>query len=154
LTFLRNIDFAILGTITFNDSPDWWVGKTFNYAFQSASLFWRFGGTNVRIHGAGRGTIDGRGQSYWNRIPANSAVLRPILLGFDGLKQSSITDLNYINPPGWFHFLANSTDVLFSDLTMVVNQLNASAPAKVRSYTNMSMHVRLIIRQAAKRILL
>lgn len=60
LTFLVNVDFAILGTIKFKDDLNYWQANTFQYPFQSASLFWRFGGRDVNIYGAGTGVIDGR----------------------------------------------------------------------------------------------
>lgn len=108
LTFLNNIDIAISGTILFDDSPGHWINKTFNYAFQGASLLWRFvGGVNMRIYGNGLGTIDGQGQTYWNELKTDFSVLRTILIATDGLKQSSISRLNLVNPPNWFHLIAN-----------------------------------------------
>lgn len=60
LTFLANIDFAILGNIKFKDDLTYWQAHAFQYAFQSASLFWRFGGRDVNIYGLGTGSIDGK----------------------------------------------------------------------------------------------
>lgn len=59
LTFLKDIDFAILGTIYFSDDITIWPSQVFQYPFQGASFFWRFGGENVRIYGNGQGVIDG-----------------------------------------------------------------------------------------------
>lgn len=59
LTFLNNIDFAIWGNITFKKDIDLWTTQAFQYTFQTASLFWRFGGNNVNIYGDGKGVIDG-----------------------------------------------------------------------------------------------
>lgn len=59
LTFLANIDFAILGNIKFKDDLTYWQAHAFQYSFQSASLFWRFGGRDVNIYGLGTGSIDG-----------------------------------------------------------------------------------------------
>jgi galacturan 1,4-alpha-galacturonidase len=59
LTFLVNVDFAILGTIKFKDDLTYWQANTFKYSFQTASLFWRFGGRDVNIYGGGTGVIDG-----------------------------------------------------------------------------------------------
>ncbi|KAL2126346.1 hypothetical protein VTI74DRAFT_1139 [Chaetomium olivicolor] len=130
LTFLRNVDFAIFGTIYFKDDIAHWQGKTFNYPYQSVSLFWRFGGSDVNIYGGGKGVIDGLGQTYWNAMVADKAVLRPILLGTDGLHRASITGLKMTNSPNWFNFISNSTNILVSDLFLDVVQKNASAPAK------------------------
>lgn len=156
LTFLRDIDFAILGTIYFSDDIGIWPKQTFHYPFQSASMFWRFGGSNVRIYGLGEGVIDGMffssfffslssflfykihltivglGQTYWTAMVTDSSVERPILFGTDGLHNSSISGINMRNPPNWFNFISNSTNVIISDMNLTVTSLNASAPAKVR----------------------
>lgn len=60
LTFLVNIDFAILGNIQFKDDLTYWQANAFQYKFQSVSLFWRFGGRDVNIYGLGTGVIDGK----------------------------------------------------------------------------------------------
>ncbi|OLN81756.1 Exopolygalacturonase A 2 [Colletotrichum chlorophyti] len=130
LTFLDHIDFAIFGTIFFTAESGHWVGKTFNYPYQSASLFWRFGGSNVNIYGGGKGTVDGLGQAYWDAMVTDKNILRPILFGTDGLEQSSITGLRMHNSPGWFNIITNSSNVLISDLVLDVEQKNKSAPAK------------------------
>jgi galacturan 1,4-alpha-galacturonidase len=43
LTFLKAIDFAILGTITLKDDVVYWQTHGWVYQFQTAFLFWRFG---------------------------------------------------------------------------------------------------------------
>ncbi|CAK7236998.1 hypothetical protein SBRCBS47491_009827 [Sporothrix bragantina] len=118
LTFLKNIDFAILGTIYFSDDIGIWPSQTFNYPYQTASLFWRFGGSNVRIYGLGKGVIDGLGQTYWTAMVTDSSVERPILFGTDGLHDSSISGINMRNPPGWFNFISNSTNVIITDMNL------------------------------------
>lgn len=65
LTFLNNIDFAIWGNITFKKDIDLWTTQAFQYTFQTASLFWRFGGNNVNIYGDGKGVIDGEYFFSW-----------------------------------------------------------------------------------------
>jgi galacturan 1,4-alpha-galacturonidase len=59
LTFLQNIDLAILGTIYIKDDVEYWQTRTFKYAYQGANLFWRIGGQDVNIFGLGHGVIDG-----------------------------------------------------------------------------------------------
>jgi galacturan 1,4-alpha-galacturonidase len=60
LTFLDDVDFAIWGNITFKQDIDLWPTQAFQYSYQSASMFWRFGGKNVNIYGDGKGVIDGK----------------------------------------------------------------------------------------------
>ncbi|KAF9870663.1 exopolygalacturonase [Colletotrichum karsti] len=130
LTFLDHIDFAIFGTINFGNDVTFWPGKTFNYPYQSVSLFWRFGGTDVNIYGGGHGVIDGLGQAFWDAMVVDKNVLRPTLLGTDGLHRSTITGISMRNSPGWFNFISNSSNVLISDFDLNVLQTNKSAPAK------------------------
>ncbi|KAL0941967.1 Exopolygalacturonase A 2 [Colletotrichum truncatum] len=130
LTFLDHVDFAIFGKIYFKGDPKHWPGKTFNYPFQSVSLFWRFGGSDVNIYGGGQGIIDGLGQAYWDAMVLDKNVLRPTLFGTDGLHRSTITGLKMRNSPGWFNFISNSSNILVSDISLDVEQKNKSAPAK------------------------
>ncbi|KAE8415523.1 pectin lyase fold/virulence factor [Aspergillus pseudocaelatus] len=130
LTFLSNIDFAIWGNISFKQDLELWPTQAFQYAFQTASMFWRFGGENVNIYGDGKGVIDGAGQFWWSAMVQNSSVMRPCLLGTDGLHHATISGLTMLNPPGWFNLIANSTDILVSDITMLVGSALPDAPAK------------------------
>jgi galacturan 1,4-alpha-galacturonidase len=75
----------------------------------------------------------GLGNTYWQAMVSDSTVFRPILLGTDGLHNSSITDLTMRNPPNWFNIIANSTDILVSNMTLSVVVASSSAPAKVRA---------------------
>ncbi|PSN70782.1 polygalacturonase [Corynespora cassiicola Philippines] len=130
LTFLNNINFAILGHIVFRDDIEIWPGQAFDYPFQSASMFWRFGGSNVNIYGAGKGVIDGLGQTYWTAMKANPSVKRPTLFGTDGLHKATISGLTMKNPPGWFNLYTNSTNILVSDMVLDVVQNDTNFPAK------------------------
>ncbi|GKT80662.1 LOW QUALITY PROTEIN: exopolygalacturonase [Colletotrichum tofieldiae] len=130
LTFLKHIDFAILGTIVFSDDVKYWQTNTFAYRYQNINLMWRFGGEDVNIYGLGQGLIEGLGQTWWNANVVNSTVVRPLLLGTDGLKGGSITGLNMRNSPNWFNIIANSSDILISDMNLVVEVTNKTSPAK------------------------
>ncbi|KAF6813986.1 polygalacturonase [Colletotrichum plurivorum] len=130
LTFLKHIDFAILGTVVFNDDVEYWQTNTFAYRYQNVNLMWRFGGEDVNIYGLGQGTIEGLGQTWWNALKGNSTVVRPLLLGTDGLKGGSITGLNMRDSPNWFNIIANSSDILISDMNLSVKVTNATSPAK------------------------
>ncbi|KAI8205374.1 Exopolygalacturonase A [Colletotrichum sp. SAR 10_65] len=133
LTFLKHIDFAILGTIVFNDDVKYWQTNTFAYRYQNVNLMWRFGGEDVNIYGLGKGTIDGLGQTWWNALAGNSTVVRPLLLGTDGLKGGSITGLKMINSPNWFNIIANSSDILISDMDLSVVVTNNCVSFKPNS---------------------
>jgi len=129
LTFLNAVDIIIAGEVSFTPDIPFWTGKgnTFDYAFQSAALFWQIGGIDVNIYGGG--TINGNGQVWWDAMVTNSTLQRPILVGIMGLQGGSVTDLKLINPPNWFHFVANSSGVIFDNLNLTALS-NNSNPAK------------------------
>jgi galacturan 1,4-alpha-galacturonidase len=151
LTFLDNIDFAILGNIKFKDDLTYWQAHAFQYSFQSASLFWRFGGRDVNIYGQGTGSIDGDflslplvllkplkltcqlglGNTWWAAWATNNSVARPILFGTDGLHGATISGLTLLNPPNWFNFISNSSEIIISDMNLSAISNNASVPVKV-----------------------
>ncbi|KAL2802361.1 putative exopolygalacturonase A [Aspergillus granulosus] len=130
LTFLNNIDFAIYGNVSFKHDIDLWPTQAFEYEFQASSMFWRFGGKNVNIYGGGKGVIDGRGQYWWSAMATDKTVMRPCLFGADGLHHATVSGLTVLDPPGWFNLIANSSDILISDMTMLVGKALQGAPAK------------------------
>jgi galacturan 1,4-alpha-galacturonidase len=126
LTFLNAVDIVIAGEVSFTPDIPYWTGNSFKYTYQTASLFWQIGGTDVNIYGGG--TINGNGQIWWDAMVTNSTLQRPILMGIIGLQSGSISNLKLINPPNWFHFVANSSDLIFDNmnLTALSNDTNAA----------------------------
>ena len=126
LTFLEAVDFVIQGEVSFTSDINFWLVNTFQYTYQSAALFWQIGGQDVNIYGGG--TINGNGQVWWDRIPTNSTILRPILLGIMGMQSGTISNLKMINPPNWFHLVANSSDLIFDKMSLIAmpNDTNAA----------------------------
>ncbi|GFF57893.1 probable exopolygalacturonase X [Aspergillus udagawae] len=128
LTFLEHIDVAITGTISFGTDLPYWTEHSFKYAYQDLSAFWRFGGKDVNIFGHGIGLINGNGQPWWDLAPSKSTLLRPILFMLDGLHGGSVTGLRMINPPNWFNLIANSTNILISDMNLNAVSANSNYP--------------------------
>ncbi|KAL7807139.1 glycoside hydrolase family 28 protein [Trichoderma aethiopicum] len=129
LTFLEAVDVALTGTIKFTNDIDFWVKNSFKYDFQNSSAFWRFGGKDVNIYGGGQGLIDGNGQAWYDRFAVEPTLLRPILLVLDGLERGSVTGLKMRNSPDWFNLIANSSDILVSDIDIAVRSASKN-PAK------------------------
>ncbi|KAM0253125.1 hypothetical protein ACHAQJ_007401 [Trichoderma viride] len=129
LTFLEAVDVIITGTIRFTNDIDYWVENSFKYAFQNSSAFWRFGGKDVNIYGGGHGLIDGNGQAWYDAFANEPTLVRPILFVLDGLEVGSVTGLKMRNSPSWFNLIANSSNVLVSDIDIAV-QSESSNPAK------------------------
>ncbi|KAI1824356.1 polygalacturonase [Xylaria intraflava] len=125
LTFLDSVDVALSGSITFKADIDYWVANSFKYDFQNSTAFWKIGGRDVNIYGGGVGLIDGNGQPWWDSFASNSSLLRPISLVVDGLHGGSITGLRMVNPPDWFNLVANSSDLLISDMVLTAKSSNS-----------------------------
>ncbi|KAM0330806.1 hypothetical protein ACHAQA_003760 [Verticillium albo-atrum] len=120
LTFLEHVDVVITGEVHFADEDVYyWAENSFKYKFQNQSVFWKFGGEDVNIYGDlenDRSVIDGHGQAYWEEIQTNKTLFRPMLFAFDGMHGAVMSNLRMRNPPHWFNIIANSTDILISDM--------------------------------------
>ncbi|KAI0419579.1 polygalacturonase [Xylaria grammica] len=126
LTFLDGVDVALSGSIAFKPDIDYWLANAFRYDFQSSTAFWKIGGRDVNIYGGGVGVIDGQGQPWWDGFASNSSLLRPISLVIDGLQGGSMTGIRMINSPNWFNLIANSSDILVSDMVLTAKSANSN----------------------------
>ncbi|RSL46443.1 Exopolygalacturonase X-2 [Fusarium duplospermum] len=116
LRFLKHVDIALTGTVKFCDDVERWLPRTFQFPFQDGSSWWLFGGEDINLYGAGTGTIDGNGQAWYDAHAADSKVKRPLLFVTDGWKGGSITGLKLRQSPNWHNLIANSSDILISDI--------------------------------------
>ncbi|KAI0380975.1 glycoside hydrolase family 28 protein [Hypomontagnella monticulosa] len=130
LTFLKHIDIVITGNIAFDDSDVYyWANNSFKYEFQNQSVYWKLGGEDVNIYGdltleEGKSVIDGKGQAFWEEMAVNKALFRPMLFAFDGMKGATMSNLRMRNPPNWFNIIANSTDIIVSNMDLRAESLN------------------------------
>ncbi|XPT03690.1 Galacturonan 1,4-alpha-galacturonidase [Ascochyta lentis] len=116
LRFLKHVDVALTGTVKFCDDINHWLPRTFQFPFQDGSSWWLWGGEDINLYGLGTGTIDGNGQAWYDAHAANSSVKRPLLFVTDGWKGGSITGLKMRQSPNWHNLIANSSDILVSDI--------------------------------------
>jgi galacturan 1,4-alpha-galacturonidase len=70
----------------------------------------------VNIYGGG--TLDGNGQVWYDLYAQNIYTLRPVLIGVDGLHNSIVSDLVLRYSPEYYHFVANSTNVIFDNINI------------------------------------
>jgi len=115
-TFLNHIDIDIQGKILFSNDTNYWQANSFRFVFQNVTTFFKLGGDDVWIYGGG--TLDGNGQIWYDTYAANIYTLRPVLVGIDGLKNSVISDLVLRYSPQYYHFVANSSNVVFNDINI------------------------------------
>lgn len=114
LSNLSHVDVDIQGSITFTNNTEFWEANAFKFDFQDAASFFLLGGEDVNVYGGG--TLEGNGQPWWDLFYTNKTVKRPILFATVGLKGGSVTDLNLHNSPFWTNIVANSSDVVFTDI--------------------------------------
>ncbi|KAK2760251.1 hypothetical protein FQN54_002319 [Arachnomyces sp. PD_36] len=128
ITFLRHVDVVITGEIHFDDRDVYyWAENSFKFDFQNQSTFWKWGGEDINIYGDlsnDESVIDGHGQAYWEEIQTNKTLLRPMLFAFDGMHQAVMSNLRMRNPPNWFNLIANSTDILISNMHLNATSLD------------------------------
>ncbi|KAI9697165.1 MAG: Exopolygalacturonase X-1 [Bogoriella megaspora] len=116
LTFLNSVDIELQGYLQFTNDTDYWQANSFRQIFQNVTTFWQLGGNDVNFYGGG--TIDGNGQVWYDLYASNIYTLRPVLLGTIDLHNSSITNLDLRYSPQYYNFVANSSSVLFSGLSI------------------------------------
>ncbi|KAF3400115.1 putative exopolygalacturonase X [Penicillium rolfsii] len=114
MTFLKHVDLEILGTIQFTNDTDYWQANAFKQVYQNATTFFQLGGTDVNVYGDG--TLDGNGQVWYDLYASDALILRPILVGIIGLNGGTIGPLKLRYSPQWYHFVANSSNVLFEGI--------------------------------------
>ena len=100
--------------IQFSNDTTYWQANSFRFVFQNVTSFFKLGGNDVNIYGGG--TIDGNGQVWYDLYAANIYTLRPVLFGLDGLHDSTISNLVLRYSPEYYHFVANSTNVVFDNI--------------------------------------
>ncbi|KAH8908582.1 exopolygalacturonase [Coniochaeta sp. PMI_546] len=116
LTFLKHIDIDVQGTILFTNDTDYWQAHGFQFGFQNVTTFFKLGGEDVLMYGGG--TIDGNGQAWYDLYAKNIFILRPVLFGIDGLKDAIFSGLNLQYSPQYYHFVANSSNVVWDHISI------------------------------------
>lgn len=114
LTHLAHVDLDIQGKIQFTKDTDYWQKNSFRLVFQNATSFFLLGGKDVNVYGGG--TVDGQGQTWWDAFAAKKSTNRPVLFATVGLDGGSISDLSLTASPFWHNIIANSSDVVYTDM--------------------------------------
>lgn len=124
---LNHVDIDIQGYIQFTNDTDYWQANSFKQIFQNATTFFQLSGNDVNVYGGG--FLDGNGQVWYDLYAQNIYALRPILFGAVGLHNSTIQDLNFRYSPQYYVWVANSTNVLFSNIS-IEGDSKSKYPAK------------------------
>lgn len=117
LTHLERVDLDIQAFIKFSDNMTYWRdGHTYDMDYQNATTYFKIGGSDVNVYGGG--VIDGSGQKWWDWYPEHKKDRRPVLLMTDDMHGGTISDISLNNSPMWTNFVANSTDVTFTNISI------------------------------------
>ena len=100
----------------FTNDTDYWQAHAFRQGFQNATTFFQLGGADVNVFGGG--TLDGNGQAWYDLYARDIYILRPVLFGTIGLRGGSVSHLSLVDSPQYYNFVANSSDVLLSNIAI------------------------------------
>jgi len=117
LSNLHDLDLVVDGNITFTNNTSYWQAHSFKIAtFQNVPGFFSMSGNDVNMYGPG--VINGNGQAWYDLYAANSSTLRPVMFGILGLHNSRFGPLNLLNSPEYYHFVANSSGIVFDSINI------------------------------------
>lgn len=116
ITGLANVDIDIQGRVAFMDDIPRWLDGAFDLGFQNATSFFKLGGVDVNVYGGG--TVDGRGQAWWDNYAVNKHDRRPVLFAIVEMHGGSVSDLALVDSPFWHNFVGNSSEVVFTNISI------------------------------------
>ncbi|KAL1678996.1 glycoside hydrolase family 28 protein [Schizophyllum commune] len=116
MTGLSNTHIDLQGTIAFNPDIPYWSGNGFYFDFQNSITAWLLGGTNVTLSGGG--TLDGKGQPWYDEFASNSSLLRPIILTIYQGDGVTVKDIAMVNAPMWVNLVYESNNVIYDNITI------------------------------------
>ncbi|KAF9888528.1 hypothetical protein FE257_008635 [Aspergillus nanangensis] len=128
LTFLKNVDVRLDGTIQFTNNVTFWQEPTnlWHYPFQGSVSWWKWGGKNVRLYGDG--TIDGQGQAWWDGLNGQNYTQypRPILFYATNLTNFRLEGIKLKNSPDWNQLYVYSKQISIENILVDAVSTNAS----------------------------
>ncbi|KAG8852227.1 hypothetical protein FRB96_008873 [Tulasnella sp. 330] len=134
---LKNVEISLTGTIQYTNNITYWSPNSLFLTYQNATTFFFLSGTNIYLHGGG--TIDGNGQLWWNTYEANknagvaggssTTFARPIPLTIGNATNVVVDNIAIKQSPFWHNFLYQSTNVVYSRLSLSSVSNNASSPS-------------------------
>uniref|UniRef100_A0A0W0FB86 galacturonan 1,4-alpha-galacturonidase n=1 Tax=Moniliophthora roreri TaxID=221103 RepID=A0A0W0FB86_MONRR len=126
MTGMSDTHISLEGTIRFEPDIDYWIANAHRFDFQNQSTFWLLGGENILLDGGG--TIDGAGQAWYDRLPSNSTLQRPISLTIYQATNVVVKDIAMINGPNWFNLINESRNVTYSNITIHTESTSDNDP--------------------------
>jgi polygalacturonase len=118
ITGLSNVEVDIRGTLLWSTDISYWLANSLPMGYQSQSTAFIFGGDRVHMYSSnGAGTFDGNGQVWYEAYGTISNYpRRPHQITFNGLTNSVVEGIKFVQSPMWTMTLIHSSKVLLQDL--------------------------------------
>jgi galacturan 1,4-alpha-galacturonidase len=101
-TGLENVDVDLYGTLLWSTNITYWLNASLFFGYQNQSSAWWLGGSNIRFHGHGYGTLDGNGQVWYDFVKGVSNYPhRPQALTIWNTRDSIFTGLRFVQSQMW-----------------------------------------------------
>jgi galacturan 1,4-alpha-galacturonidase len=124
ITGLSNVEIDIRGTLLWSTDMSYWLSHSLPMGYQSQSTAFILGGDRVHMYSStGVGTFDGNGQVWYEAYGSvSNKARRPHQITFNGLTNSVIEGIKFVQSQMWTMTLIHSSKVLLQDI--YVNNTN------------------------------
>lgn len=109
LTFLDDVEVHLDGEVKFTDDTAYWQRVAYTHPFQNTIMFWKWGGSKVKLYG--EGVLNGNGQRWWNEfagdqiLDSDNTYLRPVLFYAEDATDLSVEGIHMKDSPCWTNFI-------------------------------------------------
>ncbi|KAK3688253.1 exo-polygalacturonase [Podospora appendiculata] len=143
LTFLDDIHIRLDGEIKFTNDTPYWQANAFRHPFQNSIMFWKWGGSNIKIFG--EGILNGNGQRWWNEfsgleiLDPTNAYLRPILFYAENATGLDIEGIHFKDSPCWTTFFVTSKHISLKDVACTAESKTAALPKNTDFFDSLNV---------------
>ncbi|KAF7552055.1 hypothetical protein G7Z17_g4571 [Cylindrodendrum hubeiense] len=142
LTGLHDIHLHLDGEIRFTNDVKYWQENAWYHPFQKSIMFWKWGGSDIKIYG--KGVIEGQGQRWWNEFESGTGSIlnpdnkyyRPILFYAENTTNLDISGIHLKDSPCWNNFIVSSKNVRYTDVVATALSNNGSVIPKNTDFMN------------------
>jgi len=118
ITGLSNVEIDIQGTLLWSTDISYWLANSLPMGYQNHSTAFILGGDRVHMYSStGVGTFDGNGQVWYDAYGTISNYpRRPHQITFNGLTNSVVEGIKFVQSQMWTMTLIYSSKVLMQDI--------------------------------------
>ncbi|KAI0891053.1 galacturan 1,4-alpha-galacturonidase B [Annulohypoxylon nitens] len=142
ITWLDNVEIDVYGTLLWSTDIQYWLNNSLDVGYQNQSTAFILGGSEVRLNGHGRGTLDGNGDYWYEWISRQENTSnypgRPHAVTFNGLRNSVVSGLNFLRSQMWTMSLIYCEHVILDSIFVnntgnVIQSSNTDGADTIRS---------------------